>query len=334
MKKTQKNVLGTLGLILVAAVTTFAAYLPGPEASATSSLTDHITVRVVAETANVDVSGIVSGSTLLEPDQNVTISHENVDHLRVTIKYTDKNDVEHTYILVDEDVDSGAWTKGMDLNLKTGEYTYRGNTYTFPEHGYGDYVITVYGEGTGGTDEQNLGFKYIPVIAEVVTDSETGNPHANLDYLPDDGTETSVGNVASLTLNVYDKDGNLVTPMSPITVTAPTDGTTLPFDQYNLPSGEYTLEVIAHDKNGVNLYKPYYVDFTYQAKEKPNPDDEGGDEEDIVVPDTGAPDTGGLFGNLNVSKADFLITGLIIFFAVGIGGAIFIARRNKKPFRR
>ena len=329
MKKTQKNVLGALGLILVAAVTTFAAYLPSPEASAANSLTDHITVRVPAQTADVGISGMTSGSTLIEPNQSVNISHENVDNLKVTIKYTDKDGVEHSYILVDENVDSGFHSDEMGLNLSTGEYTYGGNTYTFPNHGYGEYVITVHGDGTGGTDEQSLWFTHIPAIAEVEKDSETGNPSVDLEYLPYDGTETSVGNVATLILNIYDKDGNLVTPMSPITVTAPTDNVLLPFDQYNLPSGQYTLEVIAYDKDGNDLYRPYYVNFNYQAV----PHDEG-DEDDIVVPDTGAPDTGGLFGNLNVSKGDFLVTGLIVFFAIGIGSAIFIARRNKKSSRR
>lgn len=329
MKKTQKNVLGMLGLILVAAITTFAAYLPAPGASAISTLTDNIKVRVVAETANVDVTGVTSGSTLVDPNQNINVSYENVDTLRVTIKYTDKDGVEHSYTLVNEAVSTSPSSEDIGLNLRTGEYTYGGNTYTFPDHGYGEYVITVYGEGPAGTDEQNVSFTYLPVTAEVAQDSSTGKVNADLTYVPDDGTPSSAGDVATLTLNVYDKDGNLVTPMSPITVTAPTDHVQLPFEQYGLPSGEYILGVIAHDRNGNDLYLPYYVNFTYQASEK----DDGGDE-DIVVPSTGAPDTGGLFGNLSSSKIDFLITGLIIFFAVGIGSAIFIARRNKKPTRR
>ena len=58
---------------------------------------------------------------------------------------------------------------------------------------------------------------------------------------------------------------------------------------------------------------------------QPAPDDE--EDEDIVV-----PNTGGLFESLNISQSDYLITGLIIFFVVGVGGAIFIAK--SKNYKR
>ena len=55
MKKTQKKVLGLLGLTTVGVMTAVAATMPGPVASAISNLTDTITVRVVSDAPNVDV---------------------------------------------------------------------------------------------------------------------------------------------------------------------------------------------------------------------------------------------------------------------------------------
>jgi hypothetical protein len=45
------------------------------------------------------------------------------------------------------------------------------------------------------------------------------------------------------------------------------------------------------------------------------------------------PNTGGFFESLNVSKADYLATGLIIFFTVGLSGIVFIAK-NKRTSRK
>ena len=56
MKKTKKRVLGLLGLVLVIITTIFAAFLPGPEASAEggiTSVTDTISVRVVGSVPDI-----------------------------------------------------------------------------------------------------------------------------------------------------------------------------------------------------------------------------------------------------------------------------------------
>ena len=54
------------------------------------------------------------------------------------------------------------------------------------------------------------------------------------------------------------------------------------------------------------------------------------DDDDFLA----VPNTGGLFGALNISKTDYLITGVIVFLLTGIFGAVFIAKRQKKISRR
>ena len=54
MKKTQKKAFGILGLLLVIVMTIFAAIIPGPGATALSSVTDVVEIRVVGTGPHVE----------------------------------------------------------------------------------------------------------------------------------------------------------------------------------------------------------------------------------------------------------------------------------------
>lgn len=313
MKKTQKKVLGLLGLFLVAAATVFAAFLPGPQATATSSVTDTVIVRVVGTQPNVEiVSDLKNGATIVHPEQNITVNYEEIKHLTVTVKYTDKDGVVHTIDLVDQDTTEGPGSLPLNLDFSQGEF------------GYGEYVITVKGEGEGGiTDETNLKFSYIAVVAETAEDEKTGDPVLKLDYEPDDGTPEGEGKVSTIVINIYDEDGNLIKP-SPITVTAPDKEVVLPFSDYDLASGKYKIVIEAYDRNDNLLYRTVTLYCNYKTTPVPDTDDDGKKEEAKV------PDTGGLFQNSNISNSDYLVTGLLIFLIVGVGGAVFIVKRDRK----
>ena len=127
--------------------------------------------------------------------------------------------------------------------------------------------------------------------------------------------------VDTIVINVYDEDGNLVEGLSPIVVEAPNKSVVIPFDDPNLdlPSGNYTLVVQAYNADGVELYRENSLVVYYEKIEIP----------DTAVPDTEAPDTGGFFRNFNISRTDYLLTGLTIFTIVGISGAVFISRRGR-----
>lgn len=183
------------------------------------------------------------------------------------------------------------------------------------DYGYGEYVIHVKGIGYNGVyDEDSVTFYYLPVYAEITEDEDTGKYYVDLDYEADDGTEQSDGEVAKIIINVYDENGNLVEGLSPITVTPPTTKVELPMAAYNLPTGTYTIKVAAYDADNNELYKPYVFQFYYETVEVPN--------------------TGSVFKNLNISKEDYLVTGLLIFFIFGIVGFGIIARGNRKNNRK
>lgn len=192
------------------------------------------------------------------------------------------------------------------------------------EYGYGKYIVSVKGVGYDGVyDEDSVLFYYLPVYAEEEVDSVTGKHYVNMEYAVDNGEteegEELTGEVARIIINVYDKDGKLVEALSPIEVLPPVTKVEIPFAAKELPSGTYTISVSAYGIDGGELYKPYVLTTEYKAAE---------------VPDAGAPDTGGLFQNLNISKEDYLVSGLIIFFVLGIVAFGIVARNKKTDSRR
>lgn len=296
MRKTKKRVFGLLSLALVVATTVFAALLPGPEASAITSVTDTISVRVVGSVPDVNITSPANNSVFVIPDQSLSFDYENVGDVLVTIAYTNKDNETSSYILANFDADYNAGTYSHDLRLLEEGY------------GYGKYLVTIKGTGlavdeeTGGRvyDEDLVEFWFFPVTGEAAEDENDGLIYLDLEYDKENEDIDTIG------INVYDENGNLVTAMSPIKVKAPGDRVELPFSEKDMASGRYRLEITAYNAAGEALYNPYVTYVNYEA-----------------IP---VPDTGGLFMNLNISRTDYLITGLLIFFPVAIFGLVFIAR--------
>lgn len=301
MKKTKKRVFGLLSLVLVVATTIFAAFLPGPEASALTSVTDTISVRVVGSTPDVNIISPSNNSVFVFPDQILSFNYENVGDVLATIKYTDKNGDTHNYNFVEFDANYDADTFSDDLNLLGTNY------------GYGEYLLAVKGVGlaideeTGGRvyDEDFVEFWFYPVIGEASEDENDGLIYLDLEY------DKENENIDTIGINIYDENGNLVTAMSPIKVKAPGDRVELPFSEKDMTSGKYRIEITAYNEDEEALYNPYITYVNYEA-----------------IP---VPDTGGLFMNLNISRADYLITGLLIFFPIAIFSLVFVMKgRNYK----
>lgn len=330
MKKTQKRVFGLFGLVFVIAVTIFAAFLPVPETQATNQTTDTLTVRVVGSTPAVNISGIASGSVLTSASQEVNIAYENIENLLAVLKFTDVNGNTYEQTILDTSVgdkpiDYAAGISDISINFITGEYNYTyqyyvdGGTATatgsgFLDHyGYGEYVFTVSGDSAEGVPaESSVSFAFVPVSVNINQDGSKVS--VDLDYDADEGTGGD-GQVAKVVINIYDENGNPVGP-SPIVVTPPIKNYTFDMSDYGLPTGTYTVSAQAYDINGNPLYKPFKRQFYYEARRTP------------------VPDTGGVMGDLNISKTDYIITGLIVFSVVGISGAVFISRHDKKTGNR
>lgn len=181
------------------------------------------------------------------------------------------------------------------------------------EYGYGKYVVTAKGIGEQGVyDEDIVVFYYLPVAAQA-EETEDENVKLTLDYVADTGDDDTNGNVSTIEIKVYDENGNEITALSPVTVKAPTTSVILPFSEHDLPAGKYKFEIIAYDRDGEMIYQPYEFWFDYTV------------EEDILV-----PDTGNFFEQLNISRGDYLITGLIVFISVALVGTLIITKTSKK----
>lgn len=185
------------------------------------------------------------------------------------------------------------------------------------EYGYGKYIVTVQGYVDNIIlAEDSVLFYYLPVLATPSVDDTTGKHYVDLDYLTGNaGAEE----IAKIVLNVYDESGKLVEALSPITVLPPVKNVEIPFAAKNMPSGIYKISVSAYNANGDRLYEPYILTVEYKA---------------TVVPDAGVPDTGGLFQDLNISKEDYLISGLIVFFVLGIVAFGIVTRGAKRDLKK
>ncbi len=303
MKKTKKRVLGLLGLVLVVITTIFAAFLPSPEASAEGSITsvtDTISVRVVGSVPDILNVKPINGSVFIYPDQDLSFDYENVEYLTITIRYTDKDDVEHIIPLLEKDdpesfVDyiPGSYSTPLDLLAE--------------DYGYGEYRVEIVGIGFDDVkDFETVEFALYPVIGEA-NEADDGKVYLDLQY------DTENENINTIGINIYDENGNLVNVLSPITVNAPDMRVELPFAENNLPTGNYRIEITAYNAEGEALYKPYITYYYYEM---------------IPVPNTGA-----LFSNLNISRTDYLVTGLIIFFLAAILGIVFIVKGRSNKSR-
>lgn len=325
MKRTRKKVLGLFCLGLVVAMTVFAAILPAPETQATTTVTDVIQVRVVGSVPDVNMSGIVNESIFTSSDHSITVTYENVNDLDIKVKYKDADGVEYITSLLeglDGHVDYYAGEVTVNFDFIAGTYSYinkDGEEVILPleGYGYGEYYITTTGIGwEGAEDSDYTSFSLLPVYGDVDQEQveEDYEYHLNLHYTPKDETGTG-GEVTHIVVEVYDKNGNKVI-FSPLEVDAPEDRIELPFADYGLEDGKYTIKIYAYDEDKLLYKNPYVIEMDYVAK----------------VPKV--PDTGELLQGLNISQTDYLITGLMIFGLVAVCGVVFIMKNDKKKSTR
>jgi len=94
MKRTRKKVFGFLGLVGVVAITFFAATLPVPETSATTtSVTDNLVVRVIDGGPEINIINIANNERTAIPEQTFTVQFANIGVMTVELKHTDMDGV-------------------------------------------------------------------------------------------------------------------------------------------------------------------------------------------------------------------------------------------------
>lgn len=295
MKKAQRNFLGLLGLSAVATMTMVAANIPSPGATAISSITDTLEVRVVGSTPAVGLSSLADGQVITFPNFTVSVQYENATEVTLKQKYLGGNGEERE-IAKYENLDYIAGSvKDLNFTLTKGEY--------------GKYIIIAEAIGYDGVPapEAYVEFEYLPLEASYTINSITGAYDVSVTQFGDDvsSAEVYLGDELIGTLSLSDLMA----------------GKTVPVSMSGRPSGTYIIKVVAKNADGKTIYIPFTITIEYQAAE---------------VPDAGAPDTGGLFRNLNISNEDYLTTGLIMFFVLGIValGIVFSGKKSEGGKKR
>ncbi|MBR6505285.1 hypothetical protein IKT18_00360 [Candidatus Saccharibacteria bacterium] len=322
MKKTKKRFFGCLGLGAVVAMTAVAIALPSPQASAITTITDNLTVHVEGIEPVIDGITVTDSSgtelqqkdTTTDPHLTVTTPYNNgvvSIHYTLTYTYTNADGTDTvTFDPLMDDYETGytSGTVSKPLNLDDERFNINGT------HGYGHYVLTVTGVNNDGvTDEESFEFYYSPFLSSAEQNDDTGDIDINITDIDTENVNTIdvyVNGELVGTINV-DNEENIVYNYTP-------DDTTIEQD--------FVIVLVANDENGDPMFisdemNVHYVPLTVpDTGPDDNPDDSG----------TGSPDTGGLFHNLNITKEDYLVTGLIAFFIVGIVGFGIVARGRKE----
>ena len=304
MQKTKKHFLGMVGLALVALLTLVAYGLPSPEASAAEE--GNVDVQVVVGEPNMNnrINAPRDGDIVVKPDLEISSSYSQASKIEYFLTYSNAD--------------------GQEVRVPVGSFTPTENsgvnTFTVNLDGYGgfnNYRLTSVAYGNNGAQrEDTVAFAYraINVYYNGLNDNEDPQLKAEVNEKVD-----------KIQIQVYDKDNNPVFVDEngvehPIIVDKsaidPETGEVLidlPFKEYGVPEGDYRAVVVTYDENDVILSIDT-VPFTYKLR---------GNTPEV-------PNTGSMLENLNISRLDYLLTGLIAFGAVAGFAIYLICRKNRR----
>lgn len=293
-----KKLLGFAGLAAVGLMTAIAYCLPAPEAVAAESTDININVTVRESHASVYLRAPKDGEIAYEKDLEVVTDYTETIKIDYVLKYTDTDGNEQTFNLPAYTPSAQDGTHKFQLNLD--------------DYGFGSYELTAIITGVGGTTfEDSVKFNYNAIRVETIGADADGNPIVKIYANPA---------VGELDIQAYDKTGDPVftdgadqdRPLHIASDQFDNDHTvtlTLPMGDYGADAGDYIGIVIPYDASG-DLIDAYPFDFEY-------------------VPVINVPNTGLSMTQLNISKADYLITGLVMFGSVA-GFAIFLVTRKNR----
>lgn len=299
MEKTRKKILGFICLAATIVITIIAANLPSANTSAVGTSTK-ITMRVVGPTPNIDITespeSIIESPIpiVITPAQVITFICEHVDPVNAGLIY---RPFSSTTATVSEQIfssleDYQPCEHTLDLNLD--------------DYGYGNFIINIQGDGRSGFDEDSVTFDYSSLVITAEQEEPGEDPIVNL-YYDDEVVDTII-------ITVLDENGNPVPGLEEIKVKSGTHEVELPFMDNNVPSGFYTIKATPYNKAGQVVPNKAEASLTY------------------IAPDLEVPNTGGPLGMLNLSRSDYIITGVVVFISSAAGALFFLNKKkdNKK----
>ena len=254
-------------------------------------------INVEYRNLNGDIIGGETVPTTTNDDVSITIEEQEKEIGQVVITVVDKEGNTVKTIVLDNP--SAGDVANVDLSdLAPGSY---------------DIIVDYFDENGNKIDSKTI---------SVVKTDTNGNADVTI--------EDKVDSVTTIEITIYDKDGNVVRVVKidretgtvyvydadgNLLYTIPNgysgDGNfSIPFD--GLEDGEYKTVITYKDNNGKIIGNSTTYNITYD------------DGKAIVV-----PDTGGLFQGLNISREDYLITGLVVFMVISVVAFGIVIRKKK-----
>lgn len=324
MQKTKKQLLGLAGLAAVGAMTAVAIAMPSQVSAYTEGVTDkgsgsgdvNLNVTVRNGLNQVIVKTPANNSATAKSIVPVVYTYEESANVVAKLIYTDETGKE-VQVEVDNFTPTDiAGTHSFDIDLT--KYGLQNREYKLQ--------ITATDE-RGGTKVDTVTFSYNAVVVDPEEPSKPGEPlkpgeSANGDPIINIEVSDEVDKVY---VHVYDKngkpvlvdkDGNEVVIVVDAKDVDPETGelkVKLPFEQYGVEDGEYKLVVIGKDKNG-NDVSVVEAELDYAFREPEAPD---------------TPNTGSLLDELNITRVDYIVTGVIVFGLVA-GAALYLVGRKSR----
>lgn len=254
--------------------------------------TSSVTDKIVVRVYDKYPSVIVTHPT----NNSVVVGPEHT----ITYDWQNASQTEFTLTYNGEIIDTWIDEYG---SFDPGEYPTGSGAHNVTLEQYGEYVLSFVSTGQAGIFEDSISFRRLATNVEYIESDEDNDPVFEVSY--DDA-------VRDLDIKIYDSTGNLINTSIKSRTPSGNNSATIVIDMPDdAMEGIYTIVVSGLDASGRLISDPASTTFHYTP---PTPE---------------IPDTGDFLGNLNITKTDFLITGLCIFFSVTIFGLFLINRKKE-----
>lgn len=326
MKHRKKQLLGIFGLVAVMAMTVMASLIPAGEAAAegepvqgpTTTIQVQVTVGDGEDDPNKPGGGSGSnvpyiyldspqdGATITSSDVVVSARYRNAKSVKYILRRAGAADTSNGVVVYEETFSE----KGSGTN----EFTLHMNDYAtkFDE---GFVLVAEIQTESGTTINDTARFTYRAVYVEMAGETaKNDDPIAKVQFNED---------VAKLVLQVYDKAGKpvfinangveepLIFNQDQLDYTKLSMDVVLPMEKYGAKPGDYQLVAVAYNAAGETI-SMNLTDFRYRPDWIKN------------------PNTGSVLADTNISRMDYLLTGLIIFGSVAAFASFLILRKKRK----
>jgi len=302
MKKTAKilggfGIAAALGVLTIPLGASAVTNDPTPYIESPDSADVTVQIIVTGETPSVTIEKPSDNENIVGLDIPVTTVYSDASRLVYQLIYVASDGTRTTYDLPEVPVAttgtaSGTHTMTIDASLYGGKY--------------GDYILTSRADGAGSTTD-SVAFKLISFDFVVKgTEENTGNPIVTVLESP---------GVYKTLFQVFDEAGNAIfdEPIELVLNEGATTDVTLPLAKYGVPTGNYKIVATPYDASGTIIDANRSRTIYYEVPEAPD-----------------VPNTGSIFGGLNLSKSDLVSTGLALLFVCAFFGVMIIVKRNKK----